>query len=244
MSTPRHVVIVGASSALAQAVAADLHRRNILVSGLGRTRTGNDIPFEEIDYHTADWPALFDKLAASNPIDAILHVPGYVAFGPALDIPTDEARKIFEANFWLMSTVATAAARHWLDRKQYGDFWAVSSIAALRAIPSESYYAASKAAASRWLECLDLENRTRGLRFRAFHPGKFSSPFRFRAAKHGSFRESPGSDTDVAVVAQIMAEAIATRRPAHVIGWRENIIVLADRLVPGLYDRWLLRQQS
>ncbi len=244
MNTPRHVLIVGASSVLAQAVTADLLRRNILVSRLGRTRPDNDIPFEEVDYHTADWPAVLGKLATPTPIDAILHVPGRVAFGPALDIPSDEARQIFEANFWLMSNVATAAARHWLARKQQGDFWAVSSIAALRAIPSESYYAASKAAATRWLECLDLENRMHGLRFRSFHPGKFSSPFRSRAAKHGLFRETPGAGTDVAAIAQIMAEAIATRRPAHVIGWRENIIFLADRLVPGLYDRWLIRQQS
>ena len=244
MTAPRHVVIIGASSALAQAVATELHRRDILVSGLGRTRPAIEIPFEQVDYHTADWLALFEKLAADTPIDAIFHVSGYVAFGPALDIPTEEARKIFEANFWLMSAVATAAARHWLAQKRHGEFWAVSSLAALRAVPSESYYAASKAAGSRWLECLDLEYRLRGLRFRAFHPGKFSSPFRSRAAKHGSFRNSPGSDTDVAKVAQIMAEAIATRRPTRVIGWRENIIVLADRLAPGLYDHWLLRHQS
>ncbi len=242
---PKHVVVIGSGSAIGQAVAEKLAVHQITVSGISRTPVQSHSSFAHahaVDYATADWLGLFQQLQSASglPIDAVLHAPGYAAIGPALTIPESEARQMLEVNFWLLSNVARAAATHWSSQKQAGHFWAVLSIAALRGIPEESYYCAAKAAAARFLECLDLENRQAGRHFNYFCPGKFASPFRSKSARFGQGASEDSGGSTVDFVARKISSAILSQKPVKVIGWRENAIALADRLFPHLYDRLVL----
>lgn len=242
---PRHIVIIGSGSAIGQAVAEKLAAHQFTVSGIGRADASPRGAFSNtlaVDYPIADWASLFKQLETSSglPIGAVLHAPGYAAMGPTLAIPESEARQMLEVNFWLLSTVARAAATHWASQNQAGHFWAVLSIAALRGIPEESYYCASKAAAARFLECLDLENRQAGRHFNYFCPGKFASPFRSKSVRFGQEASEDLGGSTVDFVAQKISSAILSQKPVKVIGWRENAIALADRLFPHLYDRLVL----
>lgn len=243
---PRHTLIIGGGSAIGQAVAKHLIQAGVAVSSLSRNPLPEDVTYRNTrttDYASADWGALLRELGEPEPIDSILFAPGYAALGPVQTIPEKEARQTLEVNFWFLNAAARAAADYWTDKKMPGDFWGVLSLAALRAIPDEGYYCAAKAAAARLLECLDLENRKMSRRFRYFCPGKFESAFRERSPRFQAAAET-GGGSSLDFVSSKIATAILTRKGAKVIGWRENVIALADRLFPELYDRLVLDRRT
>ena len=51
-----------------------------------------------------------------------------------------------------------------------------------------------------------------------------------------------GSGVTADDVAQTVCAIVEGRRASTVLGWRESAITLADRLVPGAYDRLLARR--
>lgn len=232
MKNPRHIVIVGASSDLAGAVTPHLAAEGRLVSPISRTSLGAG------GYGEADWETIFEKLSRDQPVDAVLHIPGRGAFGKAASVSESEARQALEINFWLPTKVALAANACWTAARRPGTFFAVLSIAALRAIPGEAWYCAGKAAAARWLETMDLENRRENRRFLSLHPGKFQSKFR----REAGLRETAGG-TPLESVALAVAGAVLQGGPGGVIGWREKAITLADRWWPGLYDNLVLKHR-
>ncbi len=231
VKNPQHILIVGASSDLAQAVTPMLSGR--MITPISRTTLDSG------EYEGADWSAILEEASRNSPIDAVLHIPGYGAFGQATSLPEADARRAMEVNFWLLTKVALAANAHWVSTNRPGTFHAVLSLAALRAIPKEAWYCAGKAASARWLETMDLENRKEKRRFFFFCPGKFRSKFR----REAGLRETDGG-TPIESVARVIAGSVIRGRPGGVIGWREKTIVLADRLWPGLYDNLVLRHRS
>lgn len=232
MKNPRHIVIVGASSDLAGAVAPLLATGGRLVTPVSRASLGAE------DYAKTDWTAIFENFSRRQPVDAILHIPGHGAFGQASAVSESEARQALEVNFWLVTKVALAANAFWASTRGPGTFFAVLSLAALRAIPGEAWYCAGKAAAARWLETMDLENRRQNRRFFSLYPGKFQSKFRRDAGLQEADAGAP-----LASVAQSVASAVLAGGPGRVIGWREKTITLADRWWPGLYDNLILKHR-
>ncbi len=242
----RQVLVVGGAGALGSAVVAQLLERGIEVAVAGRA-----MPAEQrirhsylIDAATVDWRSLYSTLEDDSgaPIDGLVFVAGTAAYGKTALFPPERARSIFELNFWACSTAARSIAEHWDDAGRAGTFVAVLSIVARRAVPFEAYYSASKAAAARFLECLDLEYATRRMRFVAAFPGMMNTPFRSRAEWYGLKPASDRKGADVTTIARAIRQLIERNRRSRIIGWRERAIDLADRLAPGLYDRLLLRR--
>ncbi len=118
---------------------------------------------------------------------------------------------------------------------------AILSIAARCAVPFEAYYSASKAAAQRFLECLQLEYSRTGIAFISAFPGLLRTSFRAQSEWYGIQRTPNEGGADVRTTAEAVINLLRGRRKARVIGWRERSIDLADRLFPGLYDRTVLR---
>jgi short-subunit dehydrogenase len=244
MNQPRHVLLIGASSDIGGALAAELQTAGIVVSGAGRTLpTSTVFPhFFPILYQNLSWPDLLARISreVGTPIDAVAFLPGVASFGATADIPITEAREIFEVNFWLLSQAALGCASYWREQKIPGTFVGLLSIAALRAIPDESYYAASKSAALRFLETLDLEYAADGQSFRAACPGLFASKFRKTSTNHNISAPDLAA-TSLEHVAHAVKELLFHERQNRVIGWRENVIALADRVSPHIYNFAMLR---
>lgn len=244
MNQPRHVLLIGASSDIGGALAAELRTVGAIVSGAGRTLPTSTgfTHFHPVDYQTLAWPEFLAAVSskANTPVDAVAFLPGVASFGESADIPASEARQIFEVNFWLLSQAALGCATYWREQKIHGTFVGLLSIAALRAIPAESYYAASKSAALRFLETLDLEYAADGQSFRAACPGLFASKFRQTSTNHNI---SPPEITATSLehVAHAVKEMLFRERQNRVIGWRENLIALADRVSPHIYNFAMLR---
>ncbi len=244
----RNVLVVGGAGGLGGALVAQLADRGLGVAVAGRNpaRDPRVRCSETIDATTVDWSALYERTEAAlgARLDAVAFVAGSAVYGRTALVPARQARDVFELNFWALSAAATAAAEHWAAGPEaHATFLGVLSLVARRAVPFEGHYAASKAAAARFLECLDLEYAGRGLRFVSAFPGTVRTSFRRSASWHGLAPPAVEDGADVGHTARALLALLEGRRGARVIGWRERSIDLADRLLPGLYDRAVLRRR-
>ncbi len=238
----KHAIVVGASSGLGRGVVLALQKAGYGVSGLARRRS-----VEADAWFAADAledgsveRAISGAVGASGPPRALVYSAGLPAMGRTLDVPRDVARRAFEVNLWGFDAAVRAVLPVMLQRGT-GTIVYVSSIAGLRPLIYEAYYAASKAAAVRLASCLDRETRARGVRVKSLHVGFVDTGFFERGGWHGM--EAPpvsGSGITASDVGREVLRLIE-RDPAgeRLLGWRENVIALSDRLAPGLYDRWV-----
>jgi NAD(P)-dependent dehydrogenase (short-subunit alcohol dehydrogenase family) len=243
----KQIVVVGGGGALGRALVGRLLDRNYQVTVVGRSKPPDAgiQHFYPMDATVAPWPSLYEDVEkdCGAAIDAVMFVAGRAVFGKTPLIPLARARETFELNFWACAAAAQAAAQYWEKRKQPGKFVAVLSIVARRAVPFEAYYSASKAATARFLECLQLEYADQRIEFVCAFPGMLKTPFRRQAEWYGLQPALLDEGADVGATARAITALLEGRRKNRVIGWRERSIDLADRCLPGLYDRAVLRSR-
>lgn len=238
-----HALVIAPHGGVGSAVARELRRRGARVSGAGRTAPDDGLvdAFHPIELAEADWAALFDRAAAGGPLDAVVYAAGTATFGRTGEIPLDEARTTFDVNFWPLAAAARAAAARWERDGTAGCFLAVLSIAGLRAVPFEAFYGASKAAAVRYLETLQLEVSP-SIRLVPACPGLIRTAFREHARWHGVTPRASDYGATPEATAASLCDLLEGSRRVRILGWRERVIDLADRFLPGLYDRLILRR--
>jgi short-subunit dehydrogenase len=243
----KKVLIVGGTGGLGSEIVRQLLQRGLEVVVAGRRKAADDRVRRSyvIDAASVDWRSLYSTIEkeTAGPFDAVIFVAGTAAYGRTAMFPAERARSIFELNFWACTTAARLISEHWAAAHRAGTFLAVLSIVARRAVPFEAYYAASKAAAMRFLECLDLEYAKESIRVVSAFPGTLNTPFRRRAECYGLEPSSADGGADVRGTARAILGLLDGSRRARVIGWRERVVDLADRLAPGLYDRLVLRRR-
>jgi short-subunit dehydrogenase len=243
----KQVLVVGGSGRLGNALVGQLLDQHIQTVVAGRTKPVDDRVQHSyvIDANSLEWRSFYAWVEKDTgmPIDGVVFVAGTAAFGRTCWFPPERARALFELNFWACAMAAEQIAGHWSESGRAGTFVAVLSVVARRPVPFEAYYSASKAAAARFLECLDLEYRCKGTRFLSALPGVLNTPFRERAEWYGMKPTSVDQMTDVRTVARAIEKLLRGHRRARIIGWRERAIDFADRLAPGLYDQAILRRR-
>jgi short-subunit dehydrogenase len=238
-----HAIVVGASSGIGLAIATALRGRGHVVSNLARRAAPSDAV--DASYacdvtSTDEVKRAIDRATSTHgPCDILVYASGVPAMGRTMAIPEDEARRCFEVNFWGLDRVVRAVLPAMIERRR-GSILAVSSLVALRAVPFESYYAASKAAVARYLGCLAHEARRGGVRVHALHIGLIDTGFFERGGWHGM--ETPrvkGSGVTPNDVARAALRLLDSESESAVLGWKERMIALGDRVAPTLYDRLL-----
>jgi short-subunit dehydrogenase len=183
--------------------------------------------------------ALDEALAAMGAPDVLAYAAGAPVMGRTLQVPEQAAREAFDVNFWGLDR-AVRRVLPAMARRGGGGIVGVLSIAALRAVPHEAYYAASKAACARYLECLAHEARGQGVTVGYVAPGYIDTGFFERGGWYGMTPPKVrGSGVTPDDVARAALDVLDGRRSRAVIGWRETVIRLGDHLAPGLYDRFL-----
>ncbi len=242
MNRPVAIVVGGSSglgAAIARALVVDGHR----VFVLSRTAPPAGTCDEFIACDVSRDEAVVQALSlAPREVDCLVYVAGEPVMGLTLAVPQEVARASFEVNFWGLDRVVRGVLPGMMERGR-GTILSVLSLAAVRAVPHEAYYAGAKAAQARFLECLSHEAAPRGVRIKYLCPGFVDTGFLTRRPWFGmSAPVVQGSNVSPLVVAAEVIDLLHGSEARRVVGWRERAIVLADRVVPGLYDRLLQKR--
>ena len=178
---PKVILITGASSGIGWATAERLHQSGHRVFGTSRTPDAQGpegvtmLPLD-VERDESVRACVGTILSNSGHIDVLVSNAGRLIFGPSEEVPLVEAQRMFETNFWgtvrMVNTVLPG-----MRARGEGHLILISSMAAWVALPLNGFYAASKAALSRYAESLRHETMHLGLHVALVEPGEIATPF-------------------------------------------------------------------
>jgi short-subunit dehydrogenase len=176
--------------------------------------------------------------AAFGGLDVLINNAGIGLFGPVEALSEEQLRQVFEVNFFALVRV-TRAALPLLRRKPGGQIVNVSSVLGHRGMPLLGGYCAAKAAVNTLTESLRAELASEGISVLLVSPGFTETEFRQTRLHADGWRQKPTP------LKQMSAEEVATAmvrasRRLHrdtILTLPGRLMVLANRLTPGLFDR-------
>jgi NAD(P)-dependent dehydrogenase (short-subunit alcohol dehydrogenase family) len=175
-------LVTGASSGIGEATAKRLARAGYKVYGTSRrgAQTGKQ-SFEMLSLDvTSDESveaAVGEVMRREGRIDLLVNNAGFgVAPAGAEESSIDQARSIFETNFFGLIRMTRAVVPH-MRRQRNGRIINIGSVLGFLPMPYGALYAATKHAVEGYSESLDHELRTRGIRVSVIEPAYTKTPF-------------------------------------------------------------------
>ena len=168
-SKTKVAIVTGASSGIGEATAHRLAVAGYKVYGTSRRGTQSSVqPFEMLPLDvTSDTSVaiLVDEVVRrEGRIDLLVNNAGFgVAPGGAEESSIDQARAIFETNFFGLIRMTREVLPHMREQRS-GRIINMSSVLGFLPMPYGALYAATKHAVEGYSESLDHELRTRGIR--------------------------------------------------------------------------------
>ncbi|MFC7303298.1 SDR family oxidoreductase [Streptomyces monticola] len=255
---PRTVVVTGAGGGVGRAVARAFADRGDKVALLGRGRTGLAAAADEVQraggealvvpVDMADAKAVEDagqRVAQElGPVDVWVNNAFAGIFAPFTEISPDEFRRVTEVTYLGYVFGTRAALRQMLPRDR-GTVVQVGSALAYRGVPLQSAYCGAKHAIQGFNESVRCELlhagsgvRTTMVQLPAVNTPQFDwvlsrVPGRARPV-------APVYQPEVAARAVVHAAAHGRRRE-YWVGGSTTAALIANKLMPGLLDRYLAR---
>lgn len=252
-------LVTGASTGIGRQTAALLARHGYRVFGTSRNPTGDTLDgFELLPLDVTDETSVKACAAAvierAGRLDVLVNNAGVDMFGGVEETSVDEAKWLFETNFFGVMRV-TQAVLPQMRRQRGGVIINMSSLAGMGGGPFQGIYAASKNALEGYTESLLYEVQPFGIRVALVEPGFFRSEIgsRMRRPAHpisdydaarrrvyAAWERLYTSSPDPAPVAQIIL-AIAdgrSKRLRHPVG-AETFMVGWKGIVP----EWVAQQR-
>ncbi len=193
-------------------------------------------------------------------IDGVVHCAGFGIGGAVEDTDDEEAKAIFETNFFGTLRVCRAALPT-MRRQGSSTLIVVSSIGGRIALPFQGLYSATKFAVEGLLEALSMEVRGFGVRVALIEPGDFRTGFtdrrtRVRRSQQGSVYgdaferalavveadERGGGDPES--IARLVERILVSSRPKlrYTVGpLPQRLAVQMKKVLPGRAFESLLR---
>jgi NADP-dependent 3-hydroxy acid dehydrogenase YdfG len=174
-------LVTGASRGIGAAVAKALAAEGVRL-GLA-SRSGDDLGVDGAVAQPCDVrrPAELHALAAATAerhggIDILVANAGVGAYGPFLELPSDQLEEMIDVN--VKGTLyAVRAALPYLLESESADLVTLASEAGRRGLPLEAVYCASKFAQVGFTRALDHELREHGVRCTSVCPGGVATDF-------------------------------------------------------------------
>lgn len=252
VSSPRVVLVTGASSGIGRATAIRAARSGdhvaLLARGQGPLEQVADLCAQEGAASTMVLPtdvgddeavraAVAAVLGRHGRIDGVVHAAGVVAYGRTEQIPPEVFERVLRTN--LLGTVAVA--RHVLPgmrERDAGTFVQIGSLLAHIAVPTMSPYVVSKWGVRALLRQLEIENRDRrGVRFCYLSPGGVDTPIYWQAGVFdGHIGRPPPPVMSPEHLAKHAIRLLDHPRKRVQVPWTNDIIRLGYNVLPGVYD--------
>ncbi|HZF36382.1 MAG TPA: oxidoreductase, partial [Candidatus Angelobacter sp.] len=216
----RIALVTGASSGIGEATAERLAKAGYKVYGTSRRgaqagkRSFEMLPLDVTSDESVE-AAVSDVMRRHGRIDLLVNNAGFgVAPAGAEESSLDQARSIFETNFFGLVRMTRAVVPH-MRRQGSGRIINIGSVLGFLPMPYGALYAATKHAVEGYSESLDHELRTRGIRVSVIEPAYTKTPFDANFmepdAKLDEYREARAG------MSKRVSEVMATAEPPGVV---------------------------
>jgi len=253
------VLVTGASSGIGEATAQRLVMAGYKVYGTSRRAAkGRQGLFERLPLDvTSDdsvEATVKEVLRLEGRIDLLVNNAGFgIAPGAAEESSMEQARSIFETNFFGIVRMTRAVVPH-MRSQGSGRIINISSVLGFLPAPYMALYSATKHAVEGYSESLDHELRTRGIRVTVVEPAytktRFDANFlepdskleeyrEVRAALGNHMKKVLATAEEPGVVADVVLEAASAQSPKlrYAAGALARRLRLLRRFAPaGLMD--------
>ena len=192
-------IVTGASSGIGQATAERLAGAGYKVYGTSRRAAqSGQRSFEmltlDVTSDASVEAAVTEVMRAEGRIDLLVNNAGFgVAPGGAEESSIEQARSIFDTNFFGIVRMTRAVVPH-MRQRESGRIINIGSVLGFLPMPFGALYAATKHAIEGYSESLDHELRTRGIRVSVIEPAytktQFDANFLEPDAKLDEYREA------------------------------------------------------
>lgn len=248
------IVITGASSGIGLSTARLAARRGARVVAAARNQEAIRRLCDEIRQAGGDahWVAAdvsreeeIGRVAAEamghyGRIDTWVNNAGVSIYGKALDVSIEDARKLFETNFWGL-VYGSRAAAHYL-RQNGGALINVGSVVSDTAVPLQSYYSASKHAVKAFTDALriELESERVPISVTTIKPGPIDTPYTQHAK---NYLEDEPTHVPPVYDPELVADAIlhAAEHPVRdlLVGGGAKGMSMMGRFAPRFTDKYM-----
>jgi NAD(P)-dependent dehydrogenase (short-subunit alcohol dehydrogenase family) len=254
------ILITGASSGIGLASAKLLAERGHTVFGTSRTPERRQVEgFElvQLDVRSDESVSACVQtvIERAGRIDVVVNNAGHGMVGFLEEVTLDDAKAIFETNFFGAVRMVNTVLPHMRTRGS-GQIINVSSLAGLIGLPSEGMYAATKFALEGYTETLWYELKRLNIRVSLLEPGDYNTPIimqpasrtidayrmlqpRVIATRAALLRNAP----DPAPVARMLAHIVESKssRLRYQVG-KEKWDVMWKRFLPEWMFEWFARR--
>ena len=181
-------------------------------------------------------------IASYGSIDTWVNNAGVSIYGRLADVPIEDARRLFDVNFWGTVHGCTAAIPHL--REHGGALINIGSMTSDQAVPLQGMYAASKHAVKGYTDALRLELEEAGapISVSLVKPAAIDTPF-FEHAKNymEAAPKPPAPVYDPNVAAAAILECAEKPVRDVFVGGAGRMITGMGRVAPRLTDKYLER---
>jgi short-subunit dehydrogenase len=266
MNREKVALVTGVSSGIGRATAILLSERGFHVFGTTRKGTALNEPLVNVEIVQMDvrddksvCSCVQEVLREAKRIDALVNNAGIALVGALEETSVDEAKAVFETNFFGVFRVSQAVLP--IMREQgYGRIANISSSAGFLPAPYSGIYAASKHALECYSESLDHEVRQFGIRVSLIEPGfmrtnmdqhtqRTCNSIKAYCAEGdlvvAATLKSIANGEDPAIVASMTLKSLTARSPKsrYLAGRGAKTVSIMRRFLPaGLFDKGLRKQ--
>ena len=231
----RVALVTGASSGIGEATAQRLAAAGYKVYGTSRRgaqagkRSFEMLPLDVTSDESVQ-AVVSEVMRREGRIDVLVNNAGFgVAPAGAEESSLDQARSIFETNFFGLVRMTRAVVPH-MRTQGSGRIINIGSVLGFLPMPYGALYSATKHAVEGYSESLDHELRTRGIRVSVIEPAYTKTPFDANFmepdAKVDAYREARAG------MIKRVAEVMATAEPPGVVA--DTVLKAANAARPKL----------
>ena len=248
------IVITGATSGIGLATALLAAERGARLVLVARSPERLDAAAERCRAHGARVETLAADVADRATLDLVhetaheafggfdtwVNNAGVSVYGELWEIPVEDARQVFETNYWGTVNGSLAAVAHFRERGASGALINLGSVLSDRAIPLQGHYCATKHAVKGFTDALRMELEHAGVPVSVtlIKPSAINTPYPEHAANY--MDKEPALPTP-AYAPEVVARAIlsAAERPVRTltVGAKDGAVAVLGGIAPRLTDK-------
>lgn len=262
VSNERVALVTGASSGFGMLTATMLRKKGLKVFGTSRMpKQTNANGFEmlqlNIDSDLSTKTCVSEVVAKAGRLDVLINNAGYAFNGAVEETSGDEAKALFETNFF-GAVRMTEAVLPAMRQRRSGQIVNVGSLAGTFPVPFDGFYAAAKAALLAYSEALRYEVGAFGIKVSVVEPGFFLTniskarklaanriadydPLRERVLLQVQKEVNEGGDPTI--VAKTIVEIVESPSPRlrYPVGREKRYLLLRKVLPQGMIESGVRR---